>query len=85
LGGMDWIDVAQWRALVNVVMNHRFPWNVGKFLNSCIAGGFSRRAQLHGVSQSVSQLDELGLENGVMWKAGDRRSAADAGGREQFL
>jgi hypothetical protein len=25
LGGMDWIDVAQWRALVNVVMNHRFP------------------------------------------------------------
>ena len=28
-GGLDWIDVAQdrerWRALVNVVMNHRVP------------------------------------------------------------
>jgi hypothetical protein len=24
--------------------------NVGKFLSSCTTGGFSRRAQLHGVS-----------------------------------
>jgi hypothetical protein len=34
----------QWRDLVNTV-------DVGKFLNNYITGGFSRRAQLHGVSQ----------------------------------
>jgi hypothetical protein len=53
-GGMDWIDLAQdrdqWTALVNVVMNLWVPENVGKFLSSCGTGGFSRRAQLHGVS-----------------------------------
>jgi hypothetical protein len=47
--GMVWIDVAQdrdqWRALVNTVMNLRVPYNSGKFLSSCIIGGFSRRAQ----------------------------------------
>jgi hypothetical protein len=53
-GGMDWIDLAQdsgqWRALVNTAMNLRAPYNAGKFLSSCATGGFSRRAQLHGVS-----------------------------------
>jgi hypothetical protein len=53
-GGMDWIDLAQdrdqWTALVNTVMNHRVRQNVGKFLSSCTTGGFSRRAQLHGVN-----------------------------------
>jgi hypothetical protein len=53
-GDMDWIDLAQnrdqWRALVNTVMNIRFPYNVGKFLSSCTIGSFSRRAQLHVVS-----------------------------------
>jgi hypothetical protein len=49
--GMDWIDLArdrdQWRALVNRVMNLRVPQNFGKFLSSCIVGGFPRRTQLH--------------------------------------
>jgi hypothetical protein len=48
--GMDWIDMAQdrdqWRDLVNTVMNLRVPYNAGKFVNDCIIGGFSRRAQL---------------------------------------
>jgi hypothetical protein len=50
---MDWMDLAQhrdqWRALVNMVLNLWVPENVGKFLSSCTNGGFSRRAQLHGV------------------------------------
>jgi hypothetical protein len=53
-GGMDWIDLAQnrdwWRVPVNTVMNLRVPQNVGEFLSGCTIGGFSRRAQLHGVS-----------------------------------
>jgi hypothetical protein len=53
-GGMDWIylaqDKEQWRALVNTVMNHQVPQNVGKSLSICTTGRFSRRAQLHEVS-----------------------------------
>jgi hypothetical protein len=53
-GGIDWIDLAQdndqWWALVNTVMNLRFPQNVGKFLSSSTTGTCSRRAQLHEVS-----------------------------------
>jgi hypothetical protein len=44
---MDWLDLYQWRALVNTVMNIRVPRNDGKFLSSCIIGSFSRRTQLH--------------------------------------
>jgi hypothetical protein len=39
---------------VNTVMNLRVPLNVGEFLNSWATGGFSRRAQLHGVSYFFS-------------------------------
>jgi hypothetical protein len=53
-GVMDWIHLAydrdQWRALVSTVMNLRVPYNAGKFLSSCVTGGFSRRAQFHEVS-----------------------------------
>jgi hypothetical protein len=49
-GGMDWIDSTQDRR-----EQQRAPVNTrdkpsGKFLSSCIIGGFSRRAQLHVVS-----------------------------------
>jgi hypothetical protein len=54
-GYMDWIDLAQdrdqWRALAGTVMNLWVPWNAGKLLSSCVTGDFSRRAQLHEVSQ----------------------------------
>jgi hypothetical protein len=47
-GGMDWIDLAQdkdqWRTLLNTILNLLIPWNIGKFLNSCATGGFSRSA-----------------------------------------
>jgi hypothetical protein len=52
--GVAWIDLAQdrdqQRALVNVVMNPRVPFNIGMFLSSCTTVGFSRRAQLYEVS-----------------------------------
>jgi hypothetical protein len=51
--GMDWINLAEDRALVNTVMNLQIPGNVGKFLSSCATGGFSRRAQLHGLSSEI--------------------------------
>ena len=42
-GGMDWIDLAQdtdsWRALLNVVLNLRFPSNARNFLK---CGGLVR-------------------------------------------
>jgi hypothetical protein len=43
----------RWRCLVNTAMNLLVPQNVGKFLSSCTASSFSRRAQLHGVSYLV--------------------------------
>jgi hypothetical protein len=47
--GMDWIDLPRLRdlcrALLNTVMNQRVPQNIGKFLNSCTADAFSRRAE----------------------------------------
>jgi hypothetical protein len=37
-GGIDWLEFVQdrdqWRDLVNTVMNHRVPKNVGKSLSS---------------------------------------------------
>jgi hypothetical protein len=57
LGGMDWIDLAQdrekWRADLNVVMNLRVPYNVGKFLTSLGLVSLSGRTLLHVVSQLV--------------------------------
>jgi hypothetical protein len=54
---MDWTDSAQdrnqWRAVAKTVMNLRVPTNFGEFLSSSITGGFSRRAQLHGINWLV--------------------------------
>jgi hypothetical protein len=56
--GMDWFNLVQlreqWKALVNMVMNLQVPQSVKKFLKKFLSsftscGGFSRRAQLHGV------------------------------------
>jgi hypothetical protein len=53
-GGMGWIDVAldrdQWTTLVNTAMNHRVEKDAANFFNGYTICGFSRRAQLHGVS-----------------------------------
>jgi hypothetical protein len=53
-GDVDWICLAQdsdrWRALVNVVMNLRVPYNAGKLSSGFITGGLSSSAQLHRVS-----------------------------------
>jgi hypothetical protein len=53
-GVMDCIDMTQdrdqRRALVNTAMNLRVEDNVGNLMSSCTTGGFSRRAQFHGVS-----------------------------------
>jgi hypothetical protein len=53
-GGMGWIVLAQdrdpRRALLNTVMNLRVPSIFYKFLNRPVSGGFSRKAQVDGVS-----------------------------------
>jgi hypothetical protein len=55
MDNMDCIDLDQdsdyRKALVNTVMKLPVQYNVGKFLSSCITGGFPRRAHLHEVSQ----------------------------------
>jgi hypothetical protein len=55
-GRMDRIGLSQDRdqckTLVGTAMNHRVPKNAGKLLSSCATSGFSRRAQLHGVTFS---------------------------------
>jgi hypothetical protein len=42
-------DMGRWMTVLNMVMNLGVPPNAGKFFSSCITGGFSRRAQFHGV------------------------------------
>jgi hypothetical protein len=53
--GMAWMDPTQdrdqWRALVKMLMNIQVPYNVELLLSSCTTGGFSRKAQLHAVSE----------------------------------
>jgi hypothetical protein len=53
-GDVDWIGLAQdrnrWRALVNSVLNLRFPLNAGKLSSGLASSGLSSSAQLHRVS-----------------------------------
>jgi hypothetical protein len=41
---------------VNTIINLRVPYIFGKFLSSCVTGGFSRRAQFRGVSVLIIQI-----------------------------
>jgi hypothetical protein len=51
---MGWIHLAQdrdqWRALVNTIMNLQVLYSVGKFSSSWVAGDYSWRTLLHGIS-----------------------------------
>jgi hypothetical protein len=49
--GFIWLSIGTRRALLNTIMNLRFPYNTGEFLSSFAAGGFSRRTQLHVVTE----------------------------------
>ena len=55
VGDMDWIELTQnrdrWWALVNAVMNLRFPKNARNFFTNCKPVSFSRRTVLHGESK----------------------------------
>jgi hypothetical protein len=52
-------DRDQWRALVKTVLNLGVPLSVGKFLSGSATGGFSRSAQLHGVSQPEAHQNNI--------------------------
>jgi hypothetical protein len=51
---VDWIgltkDGNRWRALVNSVLNLRFPWNAEKLPSGLTSSGLSISVQLHIVS-----------------------------------
>jgi hypothetical protein len=53
-GDVDWIGLTQdrdrWRALVNLVLNIRVPYNAGKLSSVQTTRDLSSSAQLHGVS-----------------------------------
>jgi hypothetical protein len=51
--GLDYLaqDSDRLQALVNAVINLRFPYNVENFLTSQESVSFSRRALCHGVSK----------------------------------
>jgi hypothetical protein len=58
LSVVDWIGLAQdkysWRALLNTVMNLRFPYNAGNLPSGCTNCGLLSGIQVHRVNQSVS-------------------------------
>jgi hypothetical protein len=54
--GMNWIGLAQDRALVNEVMNIQVPQNAGKFLSGYTTCGLSSSAELQIVRKSISAI-----------------------------
>jgi hypothetical protein len=50
-GGMDWIELDSWRALVNYGNEPSGALNAGNFVTSYNLVSFSRRTLLHGVSK----------------------------------
>jgi hypothetical protein len=58
---VDWIYLAhvrdKWRALVNMIMNLRFPYNAGNFVTSWRTVSFSRKTLLLGVSSGILKRD----------------------------
>jgi hypothetical protein len=47
---------------VKTVMNLRGPYKAGKFLSSCVTGGFSRRAQLREVRCSLDIRQQIRVQ-----------------------
>lgn len=60
---MDWTDLTQgrnqWTALVTTVMNHRVPYNVGKFLSG-LAASQQGLSSMKSVDGTVSTADFIG-------------------------
>jgi hypothetical protein len=47
----------KWKTLLNMIVNLLVSYNVGEFLSSCITGGFTKWAQLHGVSYAWTAMN----------------------------
>jgi hypothetical protein len=69
-GGVDWIGLAEdrdkWRALVNVVINLKVPYNAGKLSSSYTIGGLSSSTQFHRVSECMFSSQQRYSVNSIL-------------------